>query len=47
MEPTRQLYASLGGRGWVPQNLRNKMLKQLVNHWMIGLAPKPQVVYNS
>jgi len=47
MEPTRQLYASLGRWAWVPQNFKKKMLKQIVNHWMTGLAPKLQVVYNS
>jgi hypothetical protein len=32
---------------WVPQDLKNKVLKQLVNRQMIGLASKPQNVYGS
>jgi hypothetical protein len=32
MEPIRRLYATLGRRTRVPQDLRNKVLKQLVNH---------------
>jgi hypothetical protein len=47
MKLNRRLYVTLGKRTWVPQDLRNKMLKQLVNHQMIGLALKPQDVYNS
>jgi hypothetical protein len=31
----------------VPQDLKNKMLKQLANHQMIGSASKPQNVYGS
>jgi hypothetical protein len=37
MEPSRRLYATPSRRAWVPQDLRNKMIKQHVNHWMIGL----------
>jgi hypothetical protein len=47
MKPSRQVYATPGKRTWVPQDLRNKVLKQLVNHQMIGLALKPRNVYNS
>jgi hypothetical protein len=47
MKGNRRLYASLNKRTWVPQDLRNKMLKQPVNHWMIGLALKPWDVYDS
>jgi hypothetical protein len=36
MEPNRQLYVTLGRQVWVPQDLRNKVLNQPVNHWMIG-----------
>jgi len=31
----------------VPQDLRNKILKQLVNHQMKGPTLKPRDVYNS
>jgi len=41
MEPNRRLYATPNKQAWVPQDLRNKMLKQHVNHRMIGLALKP------
>jgi hypothetical protein len=47
MKPNRQLYAISSKRTWVPQDLRNKVLKQHVNRQMIGLALKPQDVYNS
>jgi hypothetical protein len=31
----------------MPQDLKNKMLKQPMNHQMIGLALKPRDVYDS
>jgi hypothetical protein len=31
----------------MPQDLKDKMLKQSMNHWMIGLALKPWDVYDS
>ncbi len=45
--PNRWLYAPPSRWAWVPQDLKHKMLKQLMNHWMIGLAPKLRFVYNS
>jgi hypothetical protein len=30
----------------MPQDLKSKMLKQPLNHWMIGLALKPWDVYD-
>jgi hypothetical protein len=47
MEPSRWLYATLGGWIWVPQDLRKKMLEEPVNHQMISSALKPRDVYNS
>jgi hypothetical protein len=47
MEPSRRLYATLGKRAQVPQEFRNKVIKQLVNHQMIGPTPKPQDVYDN
>jgi hypothetical protein len=41
MEPNRQLYVTPSKQAWVPQDLKNKMLKQPMNHQMISLAPKP------
>jgi hypothetical protein len=41
MEPNKQLYATPSTQAWVPQDLKNKMLKQPMNHRMISLAPKP------
>jgi hypothetical protein len=32
MEPSRRPYAPPGMGTWVPQDLRNKMLKEFVNH---------------
>jgi hypothetical protein len=40
-------YATPSRQAWVSQELRNKVLKQLVNRQMIGLAPKSQDVYNN
>jgi hypothetical protein len=47
MKPIKQLYATPSKQAWVPQDLKNKVLKQPVNHQMIGLALKPKDVYNS
>jgi hypothetical protein len=47
MKPSKQLYATLSRRALVPQFLKNKVLKQHVNHQMIGLALKPRDVYDS
>ncbi len=47
MEPNIWLYGTISRRAWVPQVLRNKVIKQLVNHQMIGLAKKPQNVYDN
>ncbi len=47
MEPNRWVYVTLGKQAWAPQDLKNKMLKQPMNHWMIGSALKPWDVYNS
>ncbi len=41
MKPSRKLYVTPSKQTWVPQDLRNKVLKQLVNRQMIGLALKP------
>jgi hypothetical protein len=41
LKPQRQFYATLGGRACLPQDLRNKVLKQLMNRWMKRSAPKP------
>ncbi len=45
MEPSIWLYATPSRRAWVPQYLKNKVLKQHVNCWMIGT--KPRDVYDS
>ncbi len=47
MKPSRWFYVTPGKRTLVPQDLRNKVLKQLVNCQMIGLALKPRNVYDS
>ncbi len=47
MKPWRWLFATLRWRTWVPPKIRNKVLKQYVNHWMIGLAPKQQDIYDN
>jgi hypothetical protein len=47
MNPQWQLYATLGSWTWVPQKLKNKVLKQLVNHRMIMLATKPWDMYDN
>jgi len=41
MNPRWWLYSTLGKWVWVPQELRNKVLKQPVNCRMIRLAIKP------
>jgi hypothetical protein len=46
MNLRRQLYATLSGQTWVPQELRNKALKQPVNRRMIVLATKPRNMYD-
>ncbi len=35
MKPQRWFYATLGRRAWLPQDLKNKVLKPLVNRRMI------------
>jgi len=47
LKPQRWFYATLGKQAWLPQDLRNKILKPSVNCQMIGLTPKPQDVYDS
>jgi hypothetical protein len=47
MKPSRQLYATLNKQAWVPQDLKNKMLNQPMNHWMIDPTLKPWDVYDS
>jgi hypothetical protein len=47
INPRQRLYATLGRQAWVPQELKNKVLKQLVNHRMIGPTPKPQDMNDS
>jgi hypothetical protein len=47
IEPSRRHYATPNKWAWVPQDLKNKVLKQPVNHQMIGLALKPQDVYDN
>jgi hypothetical protein len=32
---------------WLPQDLNNKVLKQLMNHQMIGPTLKPRDMYNN
>jgi hypothetical protein len=46
IKPNRQLYATSSMQAWVPQDLKNKVLKQTMNHRMISLALKPQDVYD-
>jgi hypothetical protein len=41
LKPRKQLYATPNKRTWLPQDLRNKALKQSVNCRMTGLASKP------
>ncbi len=47
MKPSRWLYATLGRWTWVPQDLKNKVLKQPLNRQMKGPAQKPQDVYDT
>ncbi len=47
MKPRRWLYLIPRRQVWVWQELRKKVLKQPVNHRMIGLAPKPRNMYNN
>jgi hypothetical protein len=47
MKPGKQLYATPSKQAWVPQYLKNKVLKQPMNRQMIGLALKSKDVYNS
>jgi hypothetical protein len=47
MNPRWLLYATPCRWAWVPQKLKNKVLKQSVNCWMIGLTLKLQDVYHS
>jgi hypothetical protein len=47
LKPQKQLYVILGMQAWLPEDLRNKLLKQLLNRQMIGPALKPQDVYDS
>jgi hypothetical protein len=42
-----QLYATLGRWAWVPQKLRNKILKQSTNCWMTGLTLKLWDMYDN
>ncbi len=46
MNPQRQFYSTLGRWAWVPQELRNKFFKLLVNRQMIGLALKSWNMYD-
>jgi hypothetical protein len=45
MNPQQWLYLIPRRQVWVWQELRKKVLKQPVNHQMIGLAPKPRNMY--
>jgi hypothetical protein len=47
MKPKKWMYATSCKQAWVPQKLKNKVLNHLMNHQMIGLALKPQEVYDS
>jgi len=40
MKPQKRLYAILSKQTYVPPRFKNKVLKHLMNHWMIGLASK-------
>jgi hypothetical protein len=41
MNLQQKLYATLGRRAWVSQELKNKVLKQPINRQMIRSATKP------
>jgi hypothetical protein len=47
MKPRREQYATLGRQTWVPQEFKNKMLRHLVNRWMIRPTSKPWDLYDS
>ncbi len=47
LETRKQLYVTLGKWARLPQGLKNKVLKQPMNHHMIMPAPKLQDVYDS
>ncbi len=47
MEHSRQHYATPSMWAWVPQDFRNKVIKQPMNRQIIGPALKPQNVYDN
>jgi hypothetical protein len=47
LKPQRWFYATESKQAWLPQDLKNKVLKPSVNRRIIGLALRPQNVYDN